>query len=31
MMYFGFHNKHDIYKLNGMDIMEHNVVRDLDA
>ena len=28
-MYFGFHNKHRIYKLNGTDIVEHNVVRDL--
>ena len=29
MMYFGFHNKHRIYKLNGMDIVKQNVVRDL--
>ena len=29
MMYFGFHNKHRIYKLNGMDIVEQNDVRDL--
>ena len=29
MIYFGFHNKHRIYKLNGMDIVEQNVVRDL--
>jgi hypothetical protein len=29
MMYFGFHNKHRIYKLNGVDIVEQNVVRDL--
>ena len=29
MMYFGFNNKHRIYKLNGTDIVEQNVVRNL--
>ena len=29
MMCFRFHNKHRIYELNGMDIVEQNFVRDL--
>ena len=29
VMYFGLHNKHRIYKLNGINIVEQNVVRDL--
>ena len=29
MKYFGFLNKHRIYKLNSIDIVEQNVVRDL--